>query len=191
MPASAPERRIPTLRDGPRHVYTMEEALERMRGLIGFAGEWTDLTSLPARGVGDGPGPPPLRHRRDFAASLELAKAGQGAPAPVRDLRPRSRCAALEGDPMADTDGTPCADAPAQKEPVRGPALAEQERMVEAILFASAEPVTVADMNARMPHGADEAAVLPLLRNATRAAGWPWCGSARPGRCAPPRPRPS
>jgi len=44
------------------------------------------------------------------------------------------------------------------------PPLAEQERMVEAILFASAEPVSVAELNARMPHGADAAAVLPLLR---------------------------
>ncbi|NNJ68325.1 MAG: SMC-Scp complex subunit ScpB, partial [Boseongicola sp.] len=29
------------------------------------------------------------------------------------------------------------------------PPLAEQERMVEAILFATAEPVTIAEMNAR------------------------------------------
>ena len=43
------------------------------------------------------------------------------------------------------------------------PPLGEQERMIEAILFASAEPVTVAEMNARMPHGADAAAVLPEL----------------------------
>ena len=43
------------------------------------------------------------------------------------------------------------------------PPLAEQERMVEAILFASAEPVTVADLNARMPHGADAGAALELL----------------------------
>lgn len=33
--------------------------------------------------------------------------------------------------------------------------MGEQERMVEAILFATAEPVTVAELNARMPHGAD------------------------------------
>jgi len=44
------------------------------------------------------------------------------------------------------------------------PPVAEQERMVEALLFASAEPVSVADLNARMPHGADAAAVLPGLR---------------------------
>ncbi len=44
------------------------------------------------------------------------------------------------------------------------PPLAEQERMVEAILFASAEPVSVAELNARMPHGADAAAALELLR---------------------------
>jgi segregation and condensation protein B len=35
--------------------------------------------------------------------------------------------------------------------------------MVEAILFASAEPVTVAELNARMPHGADAARALPEL----------------------------
>ena len=44
------------------------------------------------------------------------------------------------------------------------PPLAEQERMVEAILFASAEPVSVAELNARMPHGADAAEALALLR---------------------------
>ncbi len=43
------------------------------------------------------------------------------------------------------------------------PPLGEQERMVEAILFASAEPVTVAELNARMPHGADAARILPEL----------------------------
>ncbi len=44
------------------------------------------------------------------------------------------------------------------------PPLAEQERMVEAILFASADPVSVAELNARMPHGADAGAALALLR---------------------------
>lgn len=45
----------------------------------------------------------------------------------------------------------------------RAPPLAEQERMVEAILFASAEPLSVAEMNARMPHGADAAEAVRLL----------------------------
>ncbi len=39
-----------------------------------------------------------------------------------------------------------------------------QERMVEAILFASAEPVTVAELNARMPHGAETAEAIELLK---------------------------
>ena len=59
------------------HVFTMEQALERMRGLIGFAGEWTDLSSyLP-----DGWSADPARRRSataaTFAASRELAKQGQ------------------------------------------------------------------------------------------------------------------
>jgi len=51
------------------------------------------------------------------------------------------------------------------------PPLAEQERMVEAILFASAEPVGVAELNARMPHGADAAEALLLLRKRYEARG--------------------
>lgn len=43
------------------------------------------------------------------------------------------------------------------------PPEAEQERMVEAILFATAEPITVAELNARMPHGCDAARALDTL----------------------------
>jgi segregation and condensation protein A len=58
-------------------VYTLEQALERMRQLIGYAGSWTDLTSyLPEGWEVD-----PVRRRSataaTFAASLELAKEGQ------------------------------------------------------------------------------------------------------------------
>ncbi|WP_074257649.1 SMC-Scp complex subunit ScpB [Vannielia litorea] len=42
--------------------------------------------------------------------------------------------------------------------------MGEQERMVEAILFASAEPVTVAELNARMPHGAEAQVALENLQ---------------------------
>lgn len=44
------------------------------------------------------------------------------------------------------------------------PPMVEQERMVEAILFASAEPVTIADMASRMPHGCDAVQAVDLLR---------------------------
>ncbi|MCY1127929.1 ScpA family protein [Frigidibacter sp. RF13] len=59
------------------HVFTMEQALDRMRGLIGYAGGWTDLMGyLP-----DGWAHDPVRRRSataaTFAASLELAKQGQ------------------------------------------------------------------------------------------------------------------
>lgn len=60
-----------------RHnVMTLEQALDRMRGLIGYAGDWTDLSSyLP-----DGWETDPKRRRSatasHFAASLELVKSG-------------------------------------------------------------------------------------------------------------------
>ncbi len=51
------------------------------------------------------------------------------------------------------------------------PPIAEQERMVEAILFASSETVTVAELNARMPHGSDAAEALVYLRKRYEGRG--------------------
>ncbi|WP_417603349.1 segregation and condensation protein A [Primorskyibacter flagellatus] len=79
------------------HVFTMEQALERMRGLIGFAGTWTDISSYMPDGWSDDP----IRRRSataaTFAASLELAKEGKVeirqsesfAPVQVRRRDPR------------------------------------------------------------------------------------------------------
>ncbi len=57
-------------------IFTMEQALERLRGLIGFAGSWTDIsTYLPEAFRHD-----PARRRSamasTFAASLELVREG-------------------------------------------------------------------------------------------------------------------
>ena len=41
---------------------------------------------------------------------------------------------------------------------------AAQERMVEALLFASAEPMTVAQIQARLPHGCEARPALDALR---------------------------
>jgi segregation and condensation protein B len=51
------------------------------------------------------------------------------------------------------------------------PPMGEQERMVEAILFASAEPVTVAELVSRMPHGSDPAEALVHLRRRYEGRG--------------------
>lgn len=51
------------------------------------------------------------------------------------------------------------------------PPLAEQERMIEAILFASAMPVTVPDLHARLPHGCDAPAALDQLRKRYEGRG--------------------
>ncbi|MDA7428919.1 SMC-Scp complex subunit ScpB [Primorskyibacter aestuariivivens] len=51
------------------------------------------------------------------------------------------------------------------------PPMGEQERMVEAVLFASAEPVTVKDLEARMPHGCDAAEALVHLRKRYEGRG--------------------
>lgn len=59
------------------HVYTMEQALDRMRGMLNWFGDWADLTSyLP-----DGWDGHPQRRRSataaHFAAVLEMTKRGQ------------------------------------------------------------------------------------------------------------------
>ncbi|AWB48451.1 segregation/condensation protein A [Gemmobacter aquarius] len=58
-------------------VFTMEQALDRMRGLIGYVGDWSDLTSF----LPEGWDATPMRRRSStaahFAAILEMAKRGQ------------------------------------------------------------------------------------------------------------------
>ncbi|NCX91569.1 MAG: SMC-Scp complex subunit ScpB [Rhodobacteraceae bacterium] len=44
------------------------------------------------------------------------------------------------------------------------PSIPEQQRMVEAILFASSTPVTIADLKNRMPQGSDPAFALDELK---------------------------
>jgi segregation and condensation protein A len=59
------------------NVYTMEQALDRMRGLIGYVGDWASLTSF----LPDGWDGTPMARRSSlashFAAVLEMAKRGQ------------------------------------------------------------------------------------------------------------------
>ncbi|MCV2878731.1 SMC-Scp complex subunit ScpB [Sedimentimonas flavescens] len=58
-----------------------------------------------------------------------------------------------------------------EKSLFEAPPLAEQERMVEAILFASVEPVTLREMEERMPHGSDPAEALVYLRKRYEGRG--------------------
>ena len=59
------------------HVYTMEQALDRMRGLIGYAGDWASLTSFLPEGWDVTPMARRSALAAHFAAVLELAKRGQ------------------------------------------------------------------------------------------------------------------
>lgn len=51
------------------------------------------------------------------------------------------------------------------------PPMAEQERMVEAVLFATAAPITIAELTARLPHGCDPAEALVHLRKRYEGRG--------------------
>ncbi|MGZ2258173.1 SMC-Scp complex subunit ScpB [Roseobacter sp. A03A-229] len=65
--------------------------------------------------------------------------------------------------------------------------MGEQERMVEAILFATAEPITLRELAARMPHGSDPAEALVHLRKRYEGRGVNLCkiGDAWAMRTAP------
>ena len=70
--------------------------------------------------------------------------------------------------------------------------LAEAVRMAEAIVFASAEPVSEKQLAARLPDGVDVPAVDGRTAGrSTRGAASTWCASATPGRSAPPATSPS
>ena len=73
----------------------------------------------------------------------------------------------FELDPMS------AAQHPKKKEKTlfEAPPVAEQERMVEAMLFASAEPMTLKEIEARMPHGCDAAEAIAYLRKRYEGRG--------------------
>jgi len=51
------------------------------------------------------------------------------------------------------------------------PPIAEQERMIEAVLFATSEPITLKELEARMPHGCDAGAAMEHLRKRYEGRG--------------------
>ncbi|MBY6157131.1 segregation and condensation protein A [Pseudooceanicola nitratireducens] len=58
------------------NVFTMEQALDRMRGMIGFAGTWTDIMSYLPQGWESDPTRRRSATAATFAAALELVKEG-------------------------------------------------------------------------------------------------------------------
>ncbi len=80
-------------------------------------------------------------------------------------------------------------DAPQETEEslFEAPPMGEQERMVEAILFATAEPISLRELAARMPHGSDPAEALVHLRKRYEGRGVNLCkiGDAWAMRTAP------
>lgn len=60
-----------------RDIFTMEQALEQVRGLIGFAGDWTELAAFLPEGWGAEAGRRRSATAATFAATLELARQGQ------------------------------------------------------------------------------------------------------------------
>ncbi|MDG2341389.1 MAG: ScpA family protein [Paracoccaceae bacterium] len=58
-------------------VFTMEQALERLRGLVGYALDWTDISSYMPEGWEIDPAKRRSATASTFAASLELVKEGK------------------------------------------------------------------------------------------------------------------
>ena len=77
-------------------------------------------------------------------------------------------------------------ETPTERSLFEAPPMGEQERMVEAVLFASAEPVTLAELVSRLPEGSDPAEALvtrpglpPEIFFARRCLPFYWgCGKA-------------
>lgn len=63
------------------------------------------------------------------------------------------------------------AETPPRESLFEAPPLAEQERMVEAVLFGSADPVSLADLATRMPHGCDPKVAIEQLKRRYEGRG--------------------
>ncbi len=74
-------------------------------------------------------------------------------------------------DDTDPSDLRPIPRAPRDATLFAAPPMGDQERMVEAILFAATEPVSVAELAARMPHGCDPAEALAYLRRRYEGRG--------------------
>ena len=113
-----------------RSVMTLDEAIERVGRMIGMAIEWTAIEAFPA-----GRDDPQFRRSAlasSFLAALELARRGRLDIAPGRGLR---------------------ADAAARR------LMDELARAVEATLFASADPLTVDEIQPHVGEGDIEVAL--------------------------------
>ena len=62
-------------------------------------------------------------------------------------------------------------EGPIERSLFEAPPMGEQERMVEAVLFASAEPVTIVELSQRLPEGSDPAEALATLRRRYEGRG--------------------
>ncbi|RPE71641.1 condensin subunit ScpB [Pacificibacter maritimus] len=71
-------------------------------------------------------------------------------------------------EPVENAQNT--ADAP-RESLFEAPPLAEQERMVEAVLFGSADPISLAELAGRMPHGCDPKAAVEQLQRRYEGRG--------------------
>lgn len=72
---------------------------------------------------------------------------------------------------MTDDDTRPILRPPTEATLFAAPPMGDQERMVEAILFATTDPVSIAELAARMPHGCDPAEALAYLRRRYEGRG--------------------
>jgi len=76
-------------------IFTMEEALDRMRGMIGYGGDWMDIIGFIPEGWRHDPKMRRSAAASTFAAALELVKAGKA------DLRQRDAFAPIHLKPRA------------------------------------------------------------------------------------------
>jgi len=80
-------------------VFTMEQALERLRGLLGYSGDWADLAGFLPTGWTETPEQRRSATASTFAASLELVKQG------AVELRQVAQFAPIQIRPRVARDG--------------------------------------------------------------------------------------
>ena len=159
-------------------VFTLEQALDRLAQMVGEIPGLACPGGVPARRLAPRARPAPHGDGEHLCGDARAGAARAHRDRPDRDLRPdprpgprrRGRLTVAEDDAPSGAGDTalPAGAMPALFD---APPLAEQERMVEAILFASAEPLRVPAIAARLPQGSDARAALEALEKRYRGRG--------------------
>ena len=192
-----------------RGVWSLKEAREILTRLIGRTARLDGARPVPdrisdrARRIARPRSPAPLPRASNSSARARsrcarrrpsrrsICAAGSRQESPLRWYHERKRQRFRRSFPFVEADEDEAEIGTPARNPAERLHLAEAVRMAEAIVFASAEPVSEKQLAQRLPDGIDVPAAMAELQQIYARRGVNLSRSATPGPSAPPATSPS